>query len=158
MNILLRIITLFSQRRAVLFTSLHSSFVARINKSAGGCGSTGANKGSLTPCSKCCVLLGCRLRLPQTWHRSCCSLVLFSAWISRAKAWGLIGIYTEEVRISFPSRFRLSSPLLYTHLALMSLQIGMMLPVTSPNGDEKERKRPWLLSFHAEYGLYHFDL
>lgn len=75
----------------------------------------------------------------------------------QSKAWGLTGIYTEEVRISFPSRCRLSSPLLYTHLALMSLQIGMMLPVTSPNGNEKERKGPWLLSFHAEYGLYHFD-
>lgn len=84
-----------------------------VNKSAGGCDSRGTDEGLLYPLllSAASASLECDIQV----------IILSVLGYSEQSLW-INWRYTEEMKISFPSRRGPDSPLMYSHLELMSLQ------------------------------------
>lgn len=111
--------------------------MAGVNKSAGGCDSRETDKGSLYPLllSAASASLECGI---QVIILSLCARILEqSLWIN----WH----YTEEMRISFPSRCGPDSSHEGPFGIDVSSDLSVLLAMTS-DGNERERKRHGLFS------------
>lgn len=131
--------------------------MAGVNKSAGACDSRGTDKGLLYPLLLSAASASLNVASKLLFFLSVLRYSEQSLWIT----WH----YTEEMKIGFPSRHGPDSPLMYSHLDLMSLQTVISVTCNGFWWKWEGKKRAWIVLSPVSLNIVwtfltsrHFDL